>query len=423
MNESQLFSCQESGAPDTYNKPPYSSPYSSSSYQEMLKQHAERMQVMNDISRSTGGALTAAPPASVAVTAPVTSLAFGTPSPMLHSTPQEKDNINIGSPNLFTAARQSSRKDGYGKTMTVCLCGSPDASQRQWTRSSGPCKSVCGVRSSSSKLSLYRSQGERTPDKLSTQPQPQQSQQGKSMLSLSCSCSSPLAQEQQGGEGGNEQQQQQQQQYLNVDNGGGEGEEEECDDEDVVMDGSEVKYAPLKWIIDTLLSQTTDTQFVQDFVLTMNLFMTPEELLATLVKKFYEPVPPNVIPSEIENYVKTVQNQEKIRIFLIIEKWVDSTWNSATDPALVQAVRNFIDGTNMTISASKLNRLINKRIVNEETKSMTTYANDPPAPRIVPFIESDAPAPVISLFTTSVSHKQHTHIHIHKHTYTNILVQ
>ena len=170
-----------------------------------------------------------------------------------------------------------------------------------------------------------------------------------------------------------------------------------ADDED--------KFVTLQWILDTLLSQETDSQFIQDFVLTMNLFMSPEELLALLKKKFNEPVPPDVPPSQIKEYIKTVQNQLKIRIFLIIEKWVDATWNSSTDPMLVSAVKNFVDNANMKITATKINRMIDKKIADEEVKSMTLFAIDSPSPRVMPFIETDAPKPTISIFTISVNKK------------------
>lgn len=171
----------------------------------------------------------------------------------------------------------------------------------------------------------------------------------------------------------------------------------------------EDKFVTLKWIFDTLLSQSTDSQFIQDFVLTMNMFISPEELLALLKKKFNEPVPPDVPPSQIKEYIKTVQNQLKIRIFLIIEKWIDTTWNSSTDPMLVSAVKNFVDSANMKISATKINRLIDKKIADEESKTMTLFAKDTPPPRVMPFIEADSPKPSISIFTISV-HKTITQL-------------
>lgn len=173
----------------------------------------------------------------------------------------------------------------------------------------------------------------------------------------------------------------------------------------------EDKFVPLKWIINTLLAQETESQFVQDFVLTVNLFLSPEELLALLKKKFNEPVPPDVPPSQIKEYIKTVQNQLRIRIFLIIEKWIDATWNSSTDPMLVSAVKNFVDSANMKISANKINRLIDKKIANEDSKSMTAFSVDSPSPRVMPFIETDSPRPSISIFTISVNiQKIITHI-------------
>lgn len=188
----------------------------------------------------------------------------------------------------------------------------------------------------------------------------------------------------------------------------------------VEEEDNEEKFVTLDWILENLLSQETDPSFIQDFVLTMNLFMTPEELLAILKRKFDEPVPPDVPASQIKEYIKTVQNQTKIRILLIIEKWVDATWNASTDPMLVSAVRNFVDAANMKVSSPKINRLVDKKIANEEAKTMTLFQKDTPPPRVMPFIEIDTPKPSVSIFTISVNIKTYIHIYTY-YAYHNIL--
>ena len=113
-------------------------------------------------------------------------------------------------------------------------------------------------------------------------------------------------------------------------------------------------YVTLDSLVERLFSvrdSDVDTEFMETFVLSMNLFVQPEEFLGIVIDQLNEAS--MTLDDDEEQIVKR-------RVFRILTYWVKELWNPSVSPKAVEIVRNFTADYQLVDESDELIALVDK---------------------------------------------------------------
>jgi len=161
-----------------------------------------------------------------------------------------------------------------------------------------------------------------------------------------------------------------------------------------LFDVGHVKFISREMLIEAIVSDNfIDKNFNETFVLTHNLYMTDSDVMKAICDQAFAPPEPGR-ESDV--------SRRHLRIVLFLKTWVEKLWHPSTDSKLVEEVRALLVKLRPTCPGSAVDtveKLINRRISGEDTKSLYEF-NHPPPRLIVPTsVWQGKPFPPVSLLT------------------------
>ena len=148
-------------------------------------------------------------------------------------------------------------------------------------------------------------------------------------------------------------------------------------------DDGEIKFADVDYLLNRLIVVGTDTSFMGHFLYTFNLYMKPTELLDKIIERFNAS---GTAEEEASNpQYKTVIYPQKLRIFIILNTWIEKLWNSSTEQVLIDRIKEFCGTCRMENPSQKLRRTLERK-TNTEGEARVDYV-----------FTHEAPAPVLPL--------------------------
>ncbi|KAI8982521.1 ras guanine nucleotide exchange factor domain-containing protein [Pilobolus umbonatus] len=116
-----------------------------------------------------------------------------------------------------------------------------------------------------------------------------------------------------------------------------------------------------------------DSKFNITFLLTYRSFSTTEELFEELFQRYQLQPPENLFPEEYEIWKEKKLKLVRLRVFNVIKSWLETYFNEEQDKPLLPKIADFTEHViveSMKFGADQLNKLINKRMMSEDSSQI-----------------------------------------------------